>query len=106
MVVQFLKSEKWNAGERNLVSHLGIEWYAMGDGALAAPPATPARVPNSAPERWPSLCWPLRRTAPRAAWTTPQTTFLKASIRANSQLGMEDAEDRTCVERWGTSRLT
>jgi cob(I)alamin adenosyltransferase len=31
-VVQFLKSEKWKAGERKLADHLGIEWYTLGDG--------------------------------------------------------------------------
>jgi cob(I)alamin adenosyltransferase len=31
-VVQFLKSEKWRAGERKLADHLGIEWHALGDG--------------------------------------------------------------------------
>ena len=51
MLVQFRKSEKWNAGERKLASNLGIEWHAMGEDAVAAPPATPAQVPNGAPER-------------------------------------------------------
>ena len=32
VVVQFLKSEKWKAGERKLAEHLGIEWYTLGDG--------------------------------------------------------------------------
>lgn len=31
-VVQFLKSEKWKAGERKLADQLGIEWYTLGDG--------------------------------------------------------------------------
>ena len=31
-VVQFLKSDKWKAGERKLADHLGIEWYTLGDG--------------------------------------------------------------------------
>lgn len=31
-VVQFLKSEKWRAGERKLAQHLGIEWHTLGDG--------------------------------------------------------------------------
>ena len=32
VVVQFLKSEKWKAGERKLAEHLGIEWHTLGDG--------------------------------------------------------------------------
>ena len=32
VVVQFLKSEKWKAGERKLADHLGIEWHTLGDG--------------------------------------------------------------------------
>jgi len=31
-VVQFVKSEKWKAGERKLADHLGIEWHTLGDG--------------------------------------------------------------------------
>jgi cob(I)alamin adenosyltransferase len=31
-VVQFLKSEKWKAGERKLADHLEIEWHTLGDG--------------------------------------------------------------------------
>ncbi len=31
-VVQFVKSEKWRAGERKLADHLGIEWHTLGDG--------------------------------------------------------------------------
>ena len=31
-VVQFVKSEKWKAGERKLAEHLGIEWQTLGDG--------------------------------------------------------------------------
>lgn len=31
-VVQFLKSGKWNSGERKLADHLGVEWHALGDG--------------------------------------------------------------------------
>ncbi|MGH9013237.1 MAG: cob(I)yrinic acid a,c-diamide adenosyltransferase [Acidimicrobiia bacterium] len=31
-VVQFVKSEKWRAGERKLGEHLGIEWHTLGDG--------------------------------------------------------------------------
>ncbi len=30
-VVQFVKSEKWKAGERKLADHLGIEWHTLGD---------------------------------------------------------------------------
>ena len=30
-VVQFVKSEKWKAGERKLANHLGIEWHTLGD---------------------------------------------------------------------------
>ena len=32
VVVQFLKSEKWKAGERKLADHLEIEWHTLGDG--------------------------------------------------------------------------
>ena len=32
VVVQFVKSEKWKAGERKLADHLGIEWHSLGDG--------------------------------------------------------------------------
>jgi cob(I)alamin adenosyltransferase len=31
-VVQFVKSGKWNVGERKLADHLGVEWSTMGDG--------------------------------------------------------------------------
>ena len=31
-VVQFVKSEKWKAGERKLADHLGVEWHTLGDG--------------------------------------------------------------------------
>jgi cob(I)alamin adenosyltransferase len=30
-VVQFVKSEKWRAGERKLAEHLDIEWHTLGD---------------------------------------------------------------------------
>jgi len=30
-VVQFIKSEKWRAGERKLADHLDIEWHTLGD---------------------------------------------------------------------------
>ncbi len=32
LVVQFLKSGTWKVGERKLADHLGIEFYALGDG--------------------------------------------------------------------------
>src|SRR4029077_17212639 len=31
-VVQFIKSDSWNTGERKLADHLGIEWHTLGDG--------------------------------------------------------------------------
>ena len=31
-VVQFVKSGKWQVGERKLAEHLGIEWHTLGDG--------------------------------------------------------------------------
>ena len=31
-VVQFVKADNWNTGERKLASHLGIEWHTLGDG--------------------------------------------------------------------------
>jgi cob(I)alamin adenosyltransferase len=31
-VVQFVKSEKWQVGERKLAVHLGIDWHTLGDG--------------------------------------------------------------------------
>lgn len=31
-VVQFVKSEKWQVGERKLAAHLGIDWHTLGDG--------------------------------------------------------------------------
>lgn len=31
-VVQFIKSEDWNTGERKLADHLGVEWHTLGDG--------------------------------------------------------------------------
>ena len=30
--VQFVKSGKWQTGERKLADHLGIEWHTLGDG--------------------------------------------------------------------------
>ncbi|MGB7103207.1 MAG: cob(I)yrinic acid a,c-diamide adenosyltransferase [Acidimicrobiales bacterium] len=32
VVVQFVKSGKWQVGERKLAEHLGVEWHTMGDG--------------------------------------------------------------------------
>ena len=32
VVIQFVKSGKWQVGERKLADHLGIEWLTMGDG--------------------------------------------------------------------------
>ena len=32
VVIQFVKSGKWQVGERKLAEHLGIEWLTMGDG--------------------------------------------------------------------------
>jgi cob(I)alamin adenosyltransferase len=31
-VVQFVKSDKWQVGERKLAAHLGIDWHTLGDG--------------------------------------------------------------------------
>jgi cob(I)alamin adenosyltransferase len=31
-VVQFMKSERWKAGERKLAGHLGVDWDTLGDG--------------------------------------------------------------------------
>jgi cob(I)alamin adenosyltransferase len=31
-VVQFMKGGKWNAGERKLADHLGVDWWTLGDG--------------------------------------------------------------------------
>jgi cob(I)alamin adenosyltransferase len=31
-VVQFIKADSWNTGEKKLADHLGIEWHALGDG--------------------------------------------------------------------------
>ncbi len=31
-VVQFLKSDRWQVGERKLAAHLGIDWHTLGDG--------------------------------------------------------------------------
>ena len=31
-VVQFIKADGWNTGEKKLADHLGIEWYTLGDG--------------------------------------------------------------------------
>ena len=31
-VVQFMKGGNWNAGERKLAEHLGVDWWTLGDG--------------------------------------------------------------------------
>jgi cob(I)alamin adenosyltransferase len=31
-VVQFVKSDKWQVGERKLAAHLGVDWHTLGDG--------------------------------------------------------------------------
>jgi cob(I)alamin adenosyltransferase len=31
-VVQFIKADDWNTGEKKLADHLGIEWHTLGDG--------------------------------------------------------------------------
>jgi len=31
-VIQFIKSEAWKTGEKKLADHLGVEWWALGDG--------------------------------------------------------------------------
>ena len=31
-VVQFIKADGWNTGEKKLADHLGIEWHTLGDG--------------------------------------------------------------------------
>lgn len=32
VVVQFVKSGKWQVGEQKLAEHLGVEWHSLGDG--------------------------------------------------------------------------
>lgn len=32
VVIQFVKSGKWQVGEKKLAEHLGVEWHTMGDG--------------------------------------------------------------------------
>src|SRR4051812_5937744 len=32
VVVQFIKADSWNTGEKKLADHLGIEWHTLGDG--------------------------------------------------------------------------
>jgi cob(I)alamin adenosyltransferase len=32
LVIQFVKSGKWQVGEKKVADHLGIEWQALGDG--------------------------------------------------------------------------
>src|SRR3954451_21304597 len=31
-VVQFIKADSWNTGEKKLADHLGIDWHTLGDG--------------------------------------------------------------------------
>ena len=31
-VVQFIKADSWNTGEKKLADHLGVEWHTLGDG--------------------------------------------------------------------------
>ena len=31
-VVQFIKADGWNTGEKKLADHLGVEWHTLGDG--------------------------------------------------------------------------
>ncbi len=31
-VVQFIKSDRWKVGERDMATRLGIEWWTIGDG--------------------------------------------------------------------------
>jgi cob(I)alamin adenosyltransferase len=31
-VVQFIKSEKWKTGEREIATRLGVDWWSLGDG--------------------------------------------------------------------------
>jgi cob(I)alamin adenosyltransferase len=31
-VVQFIKSDRWKVGEREVASRLGVEWWSIGDG--------------------------------------------------------------------------
>jgi cob(I)alamin adenosyltransferase len=31
-VVQFIKADTWNTGEKKLADHLGVEWHTLGDG--------------------------------------------------------------------------
>src|SRR3954465_10737735 len=32
VVVQFIKADGWNTGEKKLADHLGVEWHTLGDG--------------------------------------------------------------------------
>jgi cob(I)alamin adenosyltransferase len=32
VVIQFVKSDKWQVGEKKLAEHLSVEWHTMGDG--------------------------------------------------------------------------
>src|SRR4051812_14919430 len=31
-VVQFIKADSWNTGEKKLADHLGVDWHSLGDG--------------------------------------------------------------------------
>ena len=31
-VIQFIKADSWNTGEKKLADHLGVEWHTLGDG--------------------------------------------------------------------------
>jgi cob(I)alamin adenosyltransferase len=31
-VVQFIKADSWNTGEKKLADHLGVDWHTLGDG--------------------------------------------------------------------------
>jgi cob(I)alamin adenosyltransferase len=32
VVIQLIKSDSWNTGEHKLATHLGVEWWSLGDG--------------------------------------------------------------------------
>jgi cob(I)alamin adenosyltransferase len=32
VVIQTIKADDWNTGERKLADHLGVEWHSLGDG--------------------------------------------------------------------------
>ena len=31
-VIQFIKADSWNTGEKKLADHLGVDWHTLGDG--------------------------------------------------------------------------